>query len=130
MTKHHTKEDKLDNTQLARRRLLKAGVYMPPAILGVMLASPKNAEAVTVDCGGGVLITISAWSTACCPCASSINSAACKSAQCLLGNCAKCAPNTKYATKQECVQYQDSPCAAGCKCVNIVKGKNNYWQCQ
>ena len=102
MKKELTEQDKLNNTQLARRRLLKAGVYMPPAILGVMIANPAKAQAATVVCGPPVsaTIVISAASTACCPCAKSLTSNTCLDAQCALGNCGSCtAPTTDYTSQ-------------------------------
>lgn len=126
MKKELTEQDKLNNTQLARRRLLKAGVYMPPAILGVMIAAPQKAQAATVVCGAPVnaTITISAWSTACCPCAQRLTSNSCLDAQCALGNCASCGATTNgaYATLAAC---QASFGAGCCTCTETfkVKGK-------
>jgi len=51
---------------LARRRLLAASVYVPPAVLGVMVVGSTPAQAAIV---GGVSIPISATSNACGPCA-------------------------------------------------------------
>jgi hypothetical protein len=54
---------------LARRRLLAASVYVPPAVMGVMVAGSTPAQAAVV---GGVTIPISATSNACGPCANVI----------------------------------------------------------
>jgi len=71
-------EDEQSNqdSKNVRRKLLKAVVYVPPVILGAMIATPRNAMGATVNCrmggrrggGGSVLITISSGTNACCPC--------------------------------------------------------------
>lgn len=104
----------------ARRRLLKVGVYVPPAILGVMIAT--RAEAATVRCGRSGFITISAGGNACCPCVKRPNSKKCKKAQCFLGNCAKCSPI--WAKKSDCLQQA---AACGCSCVKLGRKK---WVCR
>ncbi|MDX8403603.1 MAG: hypothetical protein R8K54_04255, partial [Mariprofundaceae bacterium] len=65
--------EEFSNDQIARRKLLTMAAYVPPAILGVMIAGSKVAEAatpvgVTKACKGGGMITVSAGGNACCPC--------------------------------------------------------------
>jgi len=105
-------QESLSSDQLARRRLLRAGVYAPPLILGAMLLRPQSAQAATMVCNG-VTYTISAATTACCPCVNSPNSGACRDAQCLLGNCASCKTNMRFATMADCQAYRNG-CGTGC----------------
>lgn len=103
----------------ARRRLLKLGVYVPPAILGVMI--PTHANAATVKCGNLGLITISASGNACCPCVRRPTDQACKDARCFLGNCAECRP--RWRRKNDCDKQ-----AAACGCTCVKQGQ--WWVCQ
>ena len=107
-------------TDQVRRKLLKAGAYVPPAILGIMLTS-SDADAVTINCGGA-LITVSATGNACCPCVTNINSQKCRNEQCWLGNCVKC-KKQGWGRKANCLKQ-----AAACGCVCKKVGRK--WKCQ
>jgi len=64
--------------QSIRRRLLIAGVYTPPVILGTMIIGPRHALGQVETCNmnpglngtptTNVTLTISSGSNACCPC--------------------------------------------------------------
>lgn len=99
----HSKKKHPDTEMLARRKLLKMSVYVPPAILGAMTVQPTTSEAATITCGG-VPYTVSACGVACCPCATNPNSNNCKDAQCQAGCCFSCANKitASYATQAEC----------------------------
>ncbi|RME83200.1 MAG: hypothetical protein D6771_06095 [Zetaproteobacteria bacterium] len=104
-----------------RRRLLKGAAYVPPAMLGVMIAGAKVAEAAQVlpgqtkVCKGGGTITVSAGGNACCPCVPGnpkYNPNKCELARCKLGNCAAC----KRAIFKNLKQCQKKTARAGCAC--------------
>ena len=61
-----SQEQHSERDLLARRRLLKAAVYVPPAILGVMVSGSTPAQSAVV---GGITVPISATSNVCGPCA-------------------------------------------------------------
>jgi len=70
----YREENQLNSSeQLARRRLLKTAVYVPPAILGSMMVSPSIAEAVVVTLPGGGTYTVSALTSTCVPCTKTMN---------------------------------------------------------
>jgi hypothetical protein len=114
MKKRENKTSTDENIEQARRRLLKLGVYTPPAILGSMLA-PVSASAATMVCNG-TTYTISATTTACCPCVQNINSWQCRQAQCALGNCKACGNTNFFFSQQDCQNFASGPCANGCTC--------------
>ena len=96
-----------------RRKLLKAAVYMPPVILGSMVASPRKVEAIgpwipptdpvgtTLNCtlfsGAVVTIVVSSGTNACCPCVPNYAAigdqvAICNRKRCELSCGTNCAP--------------------------------------
>jgi hypothetical protein len=97
-------ETKLNPEQSARRRLLAAAVYTPPAILGTMMVGPRHAlgafgqlKNCTLTNGTVVAITISSGTNACCPCipnSTKFNAAKCSKLQCVKS----CASNTAACT--------------------------------
>ena len=120
-----------------RRRLLKAGAYVPPAILGVV-AAPAVAEAAvpgqTKKCCGTVIV-ISAGGNACCPCVPTCpggtpnpkyNPIKCGQKRCEL-NCAYC-KNVCWPTLKKC-QKEPGEAAGGCAC-NCVQIAPGCWVCQ
>jgi len=117
-----TNEDSFNIEQEARRRLLKMAVYIPPAILGVMVSgNVAHAGNVgiggTKNCKGGGTIVVSAGGNACCPCVSNPASNACKQAQCKLGNCASC-KTLVFSKQSDCTRK-----AATCGTCVKVNGK-------
>ena len=109
-----------------RRKLLKAAVYMPPIILGSMVATPRTvmgAIGQTKKCkvaGGGapIIITISSGTNACCPCvpgSTKYNPVKCATEQCIKSCGVNCAPG-QIATikcKKFCKNCGTIP--AGCR---------------
>ncbi len=101
-----------EQTDLVKRKLLKAAVYAPPVILGSMVASPRtvmgippwlepptdpigSTQTCTLFAGGTVTITISSGTNACCPCVpGSINfsTTVCNKKRCELSCGTNCAP--------------------------------------
>jgi len=116
-----TNEDSFNIEQEARRRLLKMAVYIPPAVLGVMVsgnvAHAGSGIGATKNCGGGGTIVISAGGNACCPCVTNPASKKCKKKQCELGNCASC-KTLVFSKKSDCTRK-----AATCGTCVKVKGK-------
>jgi len=111
-----------DEVQRVRRKLLKAAAYVPPAIVGVMIAGKKVAEAAAPipgtakACKGGGVITVSAGGNACCPCVPTdpkFNPNKCEIWRCTLGNCAAC----KKAIFKSLKECQKKVALAGCNCV-------------
>jgi len=106
-----TNEDSFNIEQEARRRLLKMAVYIPPAILGVMVSgnvahAGGGGIGTTKKCGGGGTIIVSAGGNACCPCVSSdpnYNPIKCNQAKCKIGNCAAC-KTLIFAKKKDCLK--------------------------
>ncbi len=97
----------MGNEQLTRRKLLKMGAYVPPAILGVMIGGNKITEAGTgigvggaKKCKGGGTIVVSANGNACCPCLANPAGKSCAKAKCELGNTAFCKPKNKGGKKK------------------------------
>lgn len=125
-------EDKqTDNSEmLARRKLLKMAAYVPPAILGVMIAGTKVAEAKKVPPGGtkicsGGPIVVSAGGTACCPCVPGdpkYNPVKCDKERCKLGNCAACR-RLVFKKLKDCQKKQ---AICGGTCVESPPG-SGFW---
>ncbi|MDX8395500.1 MAG: hypothetical protein R8K22_03700 [Mariprofundaceae bacterium] len=135
-----TKPSNMNNEQEARRKLLKMATYVPPAILGVMIAGNKIAEAGTNPgqnkvCDGGGTIIVSANGNACCPCVPGPDFDANKCAwkKCKLGNCAACPPGpynggqcNKVASACACACTNPGKAAAG---GDNNKTAQNGWVC-
>lgn len=128
MDQNINQTEQISTEQQARRRLLKMGMYVPPAILGVMTIRPEAAEAATITCGG-VVYTVSACGVSCCPCATSFNSNSCKESNCDAGCCARCPKtynSTVFATLAECeAAVAFNTCGCTCK----KAGKNYQFTC-
>lgn len=133
MEKEH-KAEPFSNDQIARRKLLQVAAYVPPAILGVMIAGNKVAEAAAGGIGTAKkcktgTITVSAGGSACCPCVPGdpkYNLNTCNQKRCQLGNCPSCG-QLVFANQGQCTSTaKKSPCA--CTCVEVGKGKNSFWQ--
>jgi hypothetical protein len=126
--------DQLNNDQIARRKLLQVAAYVPPAILGVMIAGNKVAEAgqagigAAKKCKSGI-ITVSAGGSACCPCVPGdpkYNPTTCSQKRCQLGHCPSCGQMV-FKNKGQCTSAaKKTPCA--CTCVQVGAGKNSFWQ--
>lgn len=118
--------------QEARRRLLKMAAYVPPAILGVMIADTKVAEAGAVpgqtkNCQSGQIV-VSAGGSACCPCIPGdpkYNPTKCAWKRCELGSCADCPPGP-YREKKDCKKVAN---ACGCTCVKTNSGGKKVYNC-
>jgi len=114
-----------DLEQAARRRLLKLAAYTPPAILGVMIAGTKVAEAAaapgtTKNCRSGQIV-ISAGGSACCPCIPGdrkYNPTKCAWKRCSFGSCGDCPPGP-YTKQKDC---NTVAAACGCNCVRSRAG--------
>lgn len=130
---HKDKQAETENSELhARRKLLKMAAYVPPAILGVMIAGNKPAMAgkppipgSTKVCKGGGTIVISAGGTACCPCVPTdpkYDPYKCALKKCQLGNCAACP--AVFVKKKHC---KIAAAACGCTCVKDPVTK--LWSC-
>lgn len=126
------KTEPFSNDQIARRKLLQIAAYVPPAILGVMIAGNQVAEAdsgvgTTKKCKTGS-ITVSAGGSACCPCIPGdpkYNPTTCNMKRCQLGNCPSCG-TIIYSNKGQCNSAaKKTPCA--CTCVQIGGG-GGFWQ--
>ena len=117
-----------------RRRLLRLGGYVPPAILGVMMA-PGLTEAAkpgqTKKCCGTVIV-ISAGGNACCPCVPTCpngmpnpkyNPNKCFRERCEMGNCAACA-QACWRRKKKCKKESQK---GGCACTCVKVGP--CWKC-
>ena len=119
--------------QEARRHMLKLASYVPPAILGVMIAGPKLAMAATEHCGGGSVIVVSAGGQACCPCvpsSSQYDVNTCNLKRCELGNCTAC--RTLVFHNQNACKKATVNCAS-CTCMPIQTGgdkKASFWVCR
>ena len=139
-----------DTLDFVRRRLLKRGAYVPPAILGVVTA-PAVAEAAILGGGAGgggvaaagrtkkccgTVIVISAGGNACCPCVPTCpngtpnpkyNPIKCGQKRCEL-NCAYCAgvcwPSLKKCQKEPGEKTPGGTCP--CVCQQTAPG---CWQC-
>lgn len=124
-----------DKEFAARRRLLKAAAYSPPAILGAMIAVPgivhasgddkKDGGGGAVDCGGGSVV-ISAGGNACCPCVPSspqYNPTTCAWERCKQGNCSAC-PSGPYTSSSQC-QIVSHACSCHCKKSGLKDAKGN-----
>jgi hypothetical protein len=134
---------------LARRRLLAASVYVPPAIMGVMVAGSTPAQAAVV---GNVTVPISATSNACGPCNKVINAGAaatpadiikCLEKQCkkMCINCGIFVGNPQLwpgkTTCDKCTEVIKKGCAlpaacSVCTCTNKNANKPNKkpkWKC-
>ena len=116
---------------LGRRQLLKMAAYVPPAMLGVMIAGTKMAEAAprvgrTKHCGGGGMIVVSAGGNACCPCvptSNQYNLNRCNLKRCQLGNCSSCS-QVAFTSMRQCQQkIAQSGCA--CTCTPLQGGDRN-----
>lgn len=127
------KTEEFSNDQIARRKLLTMAAYIPPAILGVMIAGSKVAEAgtpvgVTKGCGGGTFITVSAGGNACCPCVPGdpkYNLVKCLKTRCKLGDCPSCT-QIVFAKQKDCTKkVATSGCA--CTCVETPAG-SGFWR--
>ena len=120
----------------ARRHLLKLAAYVPPAILGVMIAGPGVALAAQVGttehCGGGSVIVVSASGQACCPCVPSstqydINR--CNLERCQLGNCSACT-QVIFHNRNAC---EKATASCGCTCRQVQMGEDKhsvFWMCR
>jgi len=124
--KEKKESEQLSKDDEARRRLLKMGVYAPPAILGVMLR-PSEALAAkipgqTLTCKGGGMIVVSAGGNACCPCVPTdpkYNPLKCAQERCGLGDCASCG-NLVFTKNKKCTK---KVAKSGCGvCVNTGGG--------
>ena len=122
--------------QQARRHLLKLAAYIPPAILGVMIAGPKVVLAVqageTPHCDGGTGIVVSAAGQACWPWVPSstpYNPDTCNLQRCQLGNCSAC--RLVVFHNQNTCRKTTANCGA-CTCVPVqVEGsKKPFWMCR
>jgi hypothetical protein len=129
------KTEEFSNDQIARRKLLSIAAYVPPAILGVMIAGNKVAEAApqgigsTINCQGGGMITISAGGSACCPCvpaSNQYNPTRCTRERCEFGHCPSCGLMTFNSQGQCNSQNAKTPCA--CTCTQVGTGNNSFWQ--
>ncbi|MDX8404130.1 MAG: hypothetical protein R8K54_06960 [Mariprofundaceae bacterium] len=132
MSKENRTEE-FSNDQIARRKLLTMAAYVPPAILGVMIAGNRVAEAgpkpgTTKNCKGGGMITVSAGGNACCPCvpgSKKYNLAKCNKKRCELGNCSAC-KQLVFGKKKDCTKkVARSGCA--CSCVETPAG-SGFWR--
>lgn len=118
--------------QAARRRLLKMAAYVPPAILGVMIAGTKEAEAgatpgQTKNCKSGQIV-VSAGGSACCPCIPGdpkYNPTKCAWKRCSFGSCGDCPPGP-YNRKKDCWKVSR---ACGCNCVKTRVNKKWIYNC-
>jgi len=124
-----SKQQEFSNDQIARRKLLTLAAYVPPAILGVMIAGNKVAEAgatlgQTKKCGGGQII-VSAGGNACCPCIPGdpkYNAVKCNETKCKLGNCAAC-KQLIFQSEGKCTaKMAVAGCACTCAPVNAPGG--------
>lgn len=122
-----------DIEQAARRRLLKMAAYVPPAILGVMIAGNKIAESAplvvgaTKNCRSGQIV-VSAGGSACCPCIPGdpkYNPTQCSWKRCQLGTCSACPPGP-YTNQRDCTTVAT---ACGCNCVRTRSGRNWIYNC-
>ncbi|MDX8390880.1 MAG: hypothetical protein R8M38_10375 [Mariprofundaceae bacterium] len=71
MAKSHVDSEKdaqQSDTLLARRRLLKIGAYVPPLVLGMMIAAPYSASAGNNNPKAGVGNGLSCAPCSCAPC--------------------------------------------------------------
>ncbi len=121
----------LNPTNDVRRKLLQASVYMPPVILGSMVATPRTvmgAIGATKTCkmlvGPPVIITISSGTNACCPCilgSKKYNAKKCGKKQCQLSCGVNCPPGVlaKIKCKKFCKTCGFTPagCKAPCTCI-------------
>ncbi|MES0371043.1 MAG: hypothetical protein ABUK11_02085 [Mariprofundaceae bacterium] len=121
----------LSNDQIARRKLLTMAAYIPPAILGVMIAGNKIAEAGTTvpgstkNCPGGSIV-VSAGGTACCPCVPGpkYNANKCNEKRCKLGNCPAC-KKLVFTSSRKC---NEKVAASGCACTcTETPAGSNFW---
>lgn len=139
-----------DNELQARRRLLKAAVYVPPVVLGVLTVGASPAQALVI---GGISYPVSTNATACAPCTNAINGTGsvnqlqknalnCMKAQCLNGTCTNCdwfvnnAALWGKTAAAKCEKVLQAGCAAtpanlpaGCAGVVCTK-KGNKWKCK
>lgn len=121
-----------DPEQEARRRLLKLAAYAPPAILGVMIAGTKVAEAAVVPgqtkvCRSGNIV-VSASGNACCPCVPGdpkYDPVKCAWSRCSLGSCGDCPPGP-YTNSKDCAKVAQ---ACGCACQRTRVGGTSTWNC-
>jgi len=130
-----TETSNMNNEQQARRSLLKMATYVPPAILGVMIAGNKIAEADAAlgqpkTCKGGGTIIVSANGNACCPCVPGdpkYDPVKCNWKKCTLGNCPACR-QVAPTNRQKCAKVA---AACGCTCGQTkVKGAKKTWTCK
>lgn len=134
----------------ARRRLLKAAVYIPPVVLGVLTVGASPAQALII---GGISYPVSTNAAACAPCTNAINSVGspaslqnnalkCMKEQCLGGTCTNCdwfvnnAALWGKTAADKCEKILKAGCAttpatlpAGCAGVVCTK-KKNEWKCK
>ena len=127
--------------QQARRHLLKLASYVPPAILGAMIAGgPRTAMAWDggdddgkggkggkKNCGSGHIV-VSAGGTACCPCVPSspqYNPTYCNYKKCQMGNCRACG-QLVFGNQGQC-KMTTANCHS-CNCTRI--GHDQFWICQ
>jgi len=134
MSTGHDNTKSENSIRQVRRRLLKLGVYAPPAILGVMISGVKIAEAgtpiagQTKNCGNNGIITVSANGNACCPCARSSPtnpSYKCLQTKCLLGNCSACSALT-FRSKRKCNEKLTKRNSKASNC-GICQKVNGVW---
>jgi len=127
--KNEHEAESFSNDQIARRKLLQLASYVPPAILGVMIAGTKVAEAAggigtTKKCKTGT-ITVSAGGSACCPCVPGdpkYNPATCNQKKCQLGHCPSCGQQI-YTSQGACkAAAAKTPCACTCTQLNAPGG--------
>jgi len=126
--------------QQARRHLLKLAGYVPPAILGAMIAGgPRTAMAWgeggddgkgnKKNCGNGHIV-VSAGGTACCPCVPSspyYNPTTCNYKKCQLGNCSSCR-QLVFSNQGQCKQV--TAACTSCNCTRVGHGHEQFWICQ
>ncbi len=104
----------LNHDQTGRRRLLKMAAYVPPAILGVMVAGQEEAHAAgTFTCNGGTY-AVSAAGNACCPCVRNPTSNNCLKERCKLLDCPSC--QALFAAKNSQKKCAKVAAACGCTC--------------
>jgi len=125
-----SKQQEFSNDQIARRKLLSMAAYVPPAILGVMIAGNKVAEAgaklgQAKNCKGGGQIVVSAGGSACCPCVPGdpkYDPVKCDKERCKLGHCPSCA-NKIFKKKKDCTK---KVAKTGCPCTCTKVG--GFWR--
>jgi len=116
----HSQNSGPNTEQQSRRDLLRMSAYIPPAMLGVMIAGNKIARAATTvgrtkNCGAGGTIVVSAGGMACCPCvptSNQYNLNRCNLTRCQLGHCASC----KLVAFSSVNQCKQKVARGGCTC--------------